>query len=117
MPTDKDQDGLARQIADEVVERLGVLLARDTRPLLSVPQVAERLGISDKGAWNIVQRGELPSVLVGVSRAPERPYPWMRAPEPDREDREDRQGWCEACGRYVGRRGRDVCVACEDEEE
>jgi excisionase family DNA binding protein len=60
MPTDKDQDGLARQIADEVVERLGVLL--------SVPQVAERLGISDKGAWNIVQRGELPSVLVGASR-------------------------------------------------
>jgi hypothetical protein len=49
--------------------------------------------------------------------APERPYPWMRAPEPDREDREDRSGWCEACGRYVGRRGRDVCVACEDEEE
>jgi|1185.fasta_scaffold488355_2 excisionase family DNA binding protein len=68
MPTDKDQDGLARQIADEVVERLGVLLARDTRPLLSVPQVAERLGISDKGAWNIVQRGELPSVMIGASR-------------------------------------------------
>jgi excisionase family DNA binding protein len=33
-------------------------------PFLSVPQVAERLGISTRSAWRLVQEGPLPSLYV-----------------------------------------------------
>lgn len=59
-----DTQDLARQIA----EYLKPLLERDERPLLSVPQAAARLNISNKGAWNLVQRGELQTVIIGEGR-------------------------------------------------
>ena len=38
------------------------------RLLLTVPQAAELLGISENHAWHLIGRGELPSVKLGSLR-------------------------------------------------
>jgi excisionase family DNA binding protein len=41
---------------------------QDERRLLTVPQAAEQLSLSDAKAWQLVHRGELRSIKIGWSR-------------------------------------------------
>lgn len=44
------------------------MVTTDTsRPLLTIPEVAERLNISTSRAWQLAQRGELPVIRIGRS--------------------------------------------------
>ena len=54
--------GLADEIAEKVAERLP-----DTRPLLTVPQLGERLGITDRSARKLIEgrNPAIKSVVVG----------------------------------------------------
>jgi excisionase family DNA binding protein len=66
-----DQQALAQQIAALVIEALEprlALLERDTRPLLSMKAAAERLGVTDRSVFHLVERGEIPSIRVGKAR-------------------------------------------------
>jgi excisionase family DNA binding protein len=66
-----DQQALAQQIAALVIEALEprlALLERDTRPLLSMKAAAERLGVTDRSVFHLVERGEIPSIQVGKAR-------------------------------------------------
>jgi excisionase family DNA binding protein len=66
-----DQDALAQQIAAYVIKALEPrleLLDRDTRPLLSVPEAAERLNVDPKTVRTLVDRGDIPTVRIGVGR-------------------------------------------------
>lgn len=38
-----------------------------SRPLLSVPQVAERLYLSEKSVWRLLDRGVLPRLKFGAT--------------------------------------------------
>jgi excisionase family DNA binding protein len=55
-------DELAEAIADRLADRL------DVRPLLSPAQVAERLGISDRGARELIASRVIASLKIGGSR-------------------------------------------------
>jgi len=62
-------DRVATRVADEVVRRLQEALPAEPEParLLSVEEVAARLGISSRAAvYKLVQRGTVPSVRVGT---------------------------------------------------
>jgi excisionase family DNA binding protein len=70
-----EQQALAQQIAALVIEALAqprlaspALLERDTRPLLSMKAAAERLGVTDRSVFHLVERGEIPSIQVGKAR-------------------------------------------------
>lgn len=54
---------LLAEIKAEIVSE--VTAALDTRPLLTTPQAAERLGVSARTVRNILERGELDTVVVG----------------------------------------------------
>jgi excisionase family DNA binding protein len=62
-------EDLADLIAERILARLNPL--PDDRPLLTIPQVAERLGISDRHARKLVYEGDPPairSLLIGGAR-------------------------------------------------
>lgn len=59
---------LVRQVAAETVQALkaeGLVTAQDTRPALTIRQVSERLGISQRSVKNMIDQGKLASIKVG----------------------------------------------------
>jgi excisionase family DNA binding protein len=71
MITASDQDALAKRIAALVIEALEPrleLLDRDTRPLLSIPQSAERLNVDPTTVRALVEKGDIPTIRVGGRR-------------------------------------------------
>ncbi len=58
-----DVSAIAKAVADEVADRLGLV-----GPMLSTSRVAEMLGISDRTVREMVRRGVLPSVKVEGAR-------------------------------------------------
>lgn len=54
------------ELADAIALRLAEKL--DVRPLLSVREAGERLGVSERTAREIITAGELPTVMVKGSR-------------------------------------------------
>jgi excisionase family DNA binding protein len=61
-----DVDELADRLADRVVEKLGK--APDDRPPLKTRAVAERLGLSYRTVWNMLENDVLPSYKIEGSR-------------------------------------------------
>jgi excisionase family DNA binding protein len=64
--TGLDADDLADRVADRVAERLAEL--PDDRPLLRAVQVAVRLGVSERTARDLIDRGVLASFKVAGAR-------------------------------------------------
>lgn len=62
-PQDAYVKDVAATIADAIAEAIGPLLG--SRPLLTIPQAASKLGIKDRKMEQMVRSGELASVLVG----------------------------------------------------
>jgi excisionase family DNA binding protein len=62
-------DMYVQGMADEIAEKVAAILlaARDDRPLLTVDQAAERLGMGKKTLEERMARGELPWVQVGLA--------------------------------------------------
>jgi excisionase family DNA binding protein len=60
--TDDAVDDIDR-LANAVAERLRA--ERDDRDLLNARQVARRLGVGERTAWGMIERGTIPSVRVG----------------------------------------------------
>jgi excisionase family DNA binding protein len=58
----EDMDVLAEKIAAKVAEKT------DARPLLSPAGLAERLGVSERKAREMLAEGVIPSLLVGGGR-------------------------------------------------
>jgi excisionase family DNA binding protein len=50
-------------LAEAVAERLRA--ERDDRVLLTYRQVAKRLGVGERTAWGLIERGTIPSVRIG----------------------------------------------------
>jgi predicted DNA-binding transcriptional regulator AlpA len=61
---DADLDALADRIADRLAQRLGT-----ADRLISRPELAKRLGVSERGVTGLASRGELPpGFLIGGVR-------------------------------------------------
>jgi excisionase family DNA binding protein len=55
-----------KTILDEIAEK--VAAAIDMRPLLTVPQVAERLQLSDRTVWAMTKDGRLATITVAANQ-------------------------------------------------
>lgn len=62
-PQDAYIQDVATTIADAIAEAIGPLLG--SRPLLTIPQAASKLGIKDRKMEQMVRSGEIASVAIG----------------------------------------------------
>lgn len=55
------------EILEEIAEKVAAAMS-DMRPLLTVPEVAERLKLSDRTVWAMVKDGRLASLTVAQNQ-------------------------------------------------